>query len=119
MEELSKEKRITEEFARINVYFETLPDNQKAVVFPLIQNAAFIRVTLDDLQETINAGGLVDEYQNGRNQSGLKQSASLQAYNATMKVYLTTIKTLFGFLPPAERKAATFAEDFLARIPEG
>ena len=69
-----------------------------------------MRITLADLQEQINHDGLVDEYQNGRNQSGLKQSAALQAYNNTMKIYLATVKTLFSFLPPMERKGTRLAE---------
>lgn len=116
--EISKNNCILAELARISVYFNALDEKQKAVISPLIQNAAFLRVTLDELQETINSDGLVDEYQNGRNQSGMKQSASLQAYNNTMKVYLMTIKTLFGFLPPKARQAATFAEKFYNKMTE-
>lgn len=116
MTDLSEDKRISAELARISVYFEALDENQKAVVSPLVQNAAFMRVTLDDLQSAISSGGTVDEYQNGQHQRGMKQSAALQAYNSTMKIYLSTIKTLFGFLPPLERQAATFEERFFKKL---
>ena len=70
---------------------------------PLLQNAAFMAITLEDLQETINAEGATDEYQNGANQRGIKQSATLQSYNALIKNYTTVIKTLSSILPPEEK----------------
>lgn len=76
---------------------------QAALVAPLLQNAAFMAITLEDLQETINAEGATDEYQNGANQRGMKQSATLQGYNALIKNYTTVIKTLSSVLPPEEK----------------
>ena len=60
-----------------------------------------MRATLEDLQEEVNTYGTTEEYQNGPNQSGFKQSAALQAYNATVKNYNATIKTLAGILQQA------------------
>lgn len=103
MNDLSQEKRISEEFSRISSFFEELREGEKAVVFPLLQNAAFMRITLDDLQEIISQQGCVEAYQNGANQKGLKQSAALQSYNALIKNYTTVIKKLFDLLPPEKR----------------
>ena len=100
---MEKDSKFYEEFTRIFKYFENLKENEKAVVLPLIQNAAFMRVTLDDLQEIIAEQGPVEQYQNGANQFGTKQSAALQSYNATMKVYAAVIKNLFGLLPSMDR----------------
>ncbi len=101
---MTKENRISAELNRISVYFEDVDANQRAIVTPLLQNAAFMKVTLEDLQESINIGGATDEYQNGANQHGIKQSAQLQAYNSLIKNYASVIKTLSGLLPP-EKKA--------------
>ena len=73
------------------------------MIDPLIQNACFMRVALDDLQEIIAEQGPVEAYQNGQYQSGVKQSAALQSYNSTMKVYAAVIKNLFGLLPKMKR----------------
>ena len=99
MTELERNNRILEEFDRISIHFEDLAKNQQSIVLPLIQNAAFMRVTLDDLQEIIAEQGPVEQYQNGANQYGMKQSAALQSYNALVKNYAAVIKTLFGLLP--------------------
>lgn len=103
----SKEKRIKQELTRISKFFEKADGNQRALVAPLLQNAAFMAITLEDLQETINAEGATDEYQNGANQRGIKQSATLQSYNALIKNYTTVIKALSAVLPPEEKALAS------------
>ena len=100
MTEISKENRIEAELKRISRYFESVAENQRAVVSPLLQNAAFMAITLEDLQEQINSEGVVDTYMNGKNQYGVKQSATLQSYNSLIKNYAAVIKTLSGLLPP-------------------
>ncbi len=101
---MTKENRISAELNRISKFFDEVDANQRAIVTPLLQNAAFMKVTLEDLQESINKGGATDEYQNGANQHGIKQSAQLQAYNSLIKNYANVIKTLSGLLP-REKKA--------------
>lgn len=95
----SRDRRIADEIARISIYFEDVPENQRAIALPLIQNAAFMKVTLEDLQEIIKREGVTETYQNGANQFGVKQSASLQSYNALVKNYAAVVKTLDKLLP--------------------
>lgn len=99
MSEISKEERIKTELDRLSKLFEKADGNQKASVTPLLQNAAFMKVTLEDLQEIINKEGVTEIYQNGANQHGVKQSATLQSYNALIKNYASVIKTLSAILP--------------------
>lgn len=106
MAKITKEERINEELERIRGLFEIVDANQKAAVFPLIQNAAFMKVTLEDLQASINQDGATDEYKNGANQHGMKQSANLQAYNSLIKNYASVIKTLAGLLPPDRKQTS-------------
>lgn len=106
MPEISKEKRINEELTRVSLYFENTADNEKAIIAPLLQNAAFMKVTLEDLQEIINTEGVTEVYQNGANQHGIKPSAALQSYNNLMKVYTSVVKTLSTYLPPDEKRRA-------------
>jgi hypothetical protein len=97
--ELSKEKRIKREYLRMKKMFATLPENELKFCDPLLQNAAFMCVTLQDLQVAINENGLTDVYKNGRNQSGTKASADLQAYNSLAKVYNALMDKLSAKLP--------------------
>ena len=99
-EEKIKRARISSELNRLTAYFEPIEEKQMAIIGPLLQNAAFMRITLEDLQEIINRDGPVERYQNGANQYGLKQSSAVQSYNALMKNYAAVIKTLAQILPP-------------------
>lgn len=75
------------------------------MALPLLQNASFMKVTLEDLQEIINEEGVTDVYQNGANQHGKKQSATLQSYNSLIKNYANVIKTLSQLVPPAKKES--------------
>lgn len=107
MKELDRNTRINAELKRISVFFEEIDENDLAIISPLIQNYAFMRITLDDLQELINRDGVVDHYQNGANQSGLKVSAALQSYNSLIKNFSSLVKSLGCYLPPMKRSSFT------------
>ena len=99
MAEKTREQRIKAEKSRLRKLCKDLPENKKAMALPLVEQAAFMRITLDDLQEEINEAGCVEEYQNGRNQSGFKTTAALQAYNSTVKNYAAVCERLDRILP--------------------
>ena len=105
MADLSKEKRIKREYARMKKLFASLPENELNFCDPLLQNAAFMFATLQDLQIAINENGTSDTYQNGRNQSGVKASADLQAYNSLAKVYNALMDKLSAKLPKEVRQS--------------
>jgi hypothetical protein len=97
--DLTKEERIKREIRRLNkIYKEMDPDSKKAIK-SLIENAAFMAVTLEDLQETINREGVISEYQNGANQWGTKKSPEVEVYNTMIKHYMAIIKQLTDLLP--------------------
>ncbi len=103
--ELSKDQRIRQEYERMKELFAALPENELRFCDPLLQNAAFMKVTLEDLQDSINRNGVTDDYQNGANQSGTKASADLQAYNSLAKVYNALMDKLSAKLPKEVRKS--------------
>lgn len=105
MAEISKEKRIKTEYDRMKALFSAMPENELRFCDPLLQNAAFMKVTLEDLQQAINENGVTDSYQNGANQSGTKASADLQAYNSLAKVYNALMDKLSAKLPKEVRKS--------------
>jgi len=103
--EFDKGRRISAEYRRMRELFAALPENELSFCDPLLQNAAFMFATLQDLQEAINANGVTDVYQNGANQTGTKASADLQAYNSLAKVYNALMDKLMAKLPKAVRKS--------------
>lgn len=97
--EKSKEQRVKAEIRKLKSLAAGLSENKLAVALPLVEQAAFMRVTLDDLQKQINEEGCVEEYQNGKNQQGFKTTAALQAYNSTVKNYAAVCERLDRILP--------------------
>lgn len=97
--ELTKEQRIKSEIRRLNSLFREMPKDTKKVVKSLIENAAFMAVTLADLQEHINLNGVTDEYQNGENQWGTKKSPEVEIHIAMTKNHNSTMKHLADLLP--------------------
>ena len=71
--ERTKEERIKKELNRLKRIYRVLTPNKLAIVTPLLENAAFMKVTLEDLQKIINDNGCSDEYQNGANQFGKRR----------------------------------------------
>ena len=63
--DLTKDQRIKREIARLKRVFRDLDKNKLQTVESLIKNAAFMAVSLEELQEIINAEGYTVEYQNG------------------------------------------------------
>lgn len=97
--EKTKEERVKLEAKRLKALTKGLSQAKLAVALPLVEQAAFMRVTLDDLQVQINEEGCVEEYQNGKNQQGFKTTAALQAYNSTVKNYAAVCERLDRILP--------------------
>lgn len=100
-----KETRIAEELKRLKELFDRLPANKRKLVEPLLENAAFMKVELEDLRMIIAESGATETYQNGANQKGQKASAELQAYTALIKQYNTISERLEKLLPAEVQKS--------------
>ena len=96
-----KDAKIKKEMLKLKRLFRDMEKSTMDTVFSLIKNAAFMAVTLDDLQETINLEGVMSQYQNGENQWGTKKSPEVEIYNAMIKNHMTIIKQLSDLLPKA------------------
>lgn len=98
-QDLTKDERIKREITRLNGIFRNLSKDAKKVAKSLVENAAFMTITLADLQEYINEHGVVSEYQNGENQWGTKKSPEVEIYNTMIKNHSTVMKQLADLLP--------------------
>lgn len=100
----SKDEKIKKEVRRLKKIFADLDKNKLQTVQNLIENAAFMSVTLEELQEKINAEGCTCEYQNGANQYGTKKSPEVEIHLAMTKNYTAVIKQLVDLVPPEKKK---------------
>ena len=65
---MTLDEKIEFQRKKLKRQFSQLDSKTKNIVSPLIDNAAFMTVTLEGLQKSITEEGIVIEYQNGANQ---------------------------------------------------
>ena len=102
--ELTKEQKIKREITRLKRVFKDLDKNKLQTVESLIRNAAFMAVSLEELQEIINVEGYTEEYQTGANQAGRKQSEAVKTHIAMTKNHAAIMKQLADLAPPVKKK---------------
>lgn len=100
----TKESLINSEIKRLNKIFGLKGEDAKGFQQELIQNAAFMAVSLRELQGIINECGYSDEYQNGKDQTGMKKTPEVDIYNTMIKNFNTTMKQLYEMLPDGKKK---------------
>ncbi len=94
---------INAEIKRLSILFIDLEENKKSTSLKLIENAAFMSVTLDDLKDHIKKHGIKEKYQNGNSQYGYKESIEAKNYNTIVKNYMNIMKQLNDMLPQGKR----------------
>lgn len=97
--EIARQQEIKKEITKLNRLFKDMDAKTKKVVQSVIENSAFMAVTLRELQDHMNKHGLISEYQNGDNQWGTKKSPEVEIYNTMIKNFISTMKSLTDLLP--------------------
>ena len=103
--ELTKEDRVAKERRRLSKLFKDLEPNKLQTCRALIDRAAFITVSLEDIEVQLNEIGFTEYYQNGENQSGWKKSAAADVHISLTKNLNTIIKQLLELVPPAQKRS--------------
>ena len=105
MAKMKKTTRIKREKDRIMEVFKDLEPNKLQTCAALIDRAAYITISLEDLEEQLNDSGWVETYQNGENQYGLKKSAAADVHISLTKNLNAIIKQLLELAPPAKKES--------------
>lgn len=111
---MEKNRLIKKEFSRLKKIFAEIPQNKKDLVTSLMQNAAFMSVTLNELQEQINTEGAVITVTNGNGFQVTQEHPAQKSYIAMMAKYTTVIGQLAALLPDAKADTVNKAGDNLA-----
>lgn len=109
-----RDERISEEIERLSEIFADIAANKKALCEKLIQNAAFMAVTLEDLQETIQEEGAVINFINGNGFETMQEHPAQKSYNTMINRYSSVIKQLQDLLPDNKQDAVLNAGEALA-----
>ena len=100
---IEKNKKVSKETNRLKKLFNDLDENKKKLSKNLIENAAFMSITLEDLKKDIIKYGVKETYVNGKDQFGFKESVESKTYNTMIKNYMNIIKQLNDMLPQEKK----------------
>lgn len=103
MAEPTKETRVKKEKRRLLKLFTDLEPNKLQTCMALIDRAAFITISLQDLEAQLNETGWVEYYQNGETQSGWKKAAAADCHISLTKNLNTILKQLIELVPAAKK----------------
>lgn len=111
---MEKEKRIKKEISKLKKIFSGLSETKKKLCESLIENAAFMAVTLEELQETIKDEGAIGEFTNGNGFGVLQEHPAQKTYNTMINRYASVMKQLIDMLPDAKEEEKNNAGEALA-----
>lgn len=117
-----RKTKIKKEQKRLQDIFKNLDTNKKKGVEKLIEDAAFMAVTLEETRQIIARDGIVETYQNGANQTGVKKSSAVEVYDKMVNTYSRVVKQLIDLIPervvidPKEDEEDDPAEELLAFV---
>ena len=97
--ETKRKKLIKEERKKLVEIFQNEDETTYKSIEKLIDDVAFMAVTLSELRLIVSRDGPVETYQNGENQKGLKKSAAVEAYDKMVNTYTKVIKQMADMKP--------------------
>ena len=103
--ELQKEELISRDFRKLKKIFRFLDKDLRLVAEKLCRKAAFMDVTLDEMQEQITEEGYVIEAVNGNGFKVKMDHPAMKTYNTMIKNYTAVMKQLAELLPEGSEEA--------------
>lgn len=96
---MDKTLEIKKEEKKLNTIFKDIPEDKKSLCEGLIKNAAFMYVTLEELQKEINENGAMIKYQSGNGFDTIRDNPAQKAYTTMISRYTGIIEQLNKMLP--------------------
>lgn len=93
------ERKKRARFKEYEQAFKDIDEDKMKLLSKTIQFAIDLEFKLDELRALVDETGFIEDYKNGENQWGKKESSAGKAYNSALKNYNLLIKTILGELP--------------------
>ncbi len=114
-----KEKKIRKQIAsrtkELLTYYSSADKDKIDAYRSLIEHLAFIDIMLVEFRENILTTGLYVEYQNGKNQSGIKKNDSVDLFKKWYSDRLTDSERVERLLGVEVESGSNELEEFLSR----
>ena len=95
--DLEQEKRIKKEVTKLRKFIKDLETEEQNMAMYLINELAFMKVTLEDLKEEVSEYGVIDIMPQGE-YSIKRENPALKTYNTMIQRYNSTLKQLDDFI---------------------
>lgn len=95
-----KAEKIKKEKARLNKIYTDISKENKGIIEGLINRAAFMRVTLEDMEIDLDTGGFVEMFsQSEKTDPYERERPVARLYNTMNKNYQSIIKQMSDLIP--------------------
>ena len=103
---LSKDERIKKEIKRVSNIYNEISEKERAAIEGLIRRAAFMRVTLEDMEADLDENGFTEFFTQSKDVEPYERERPIaRLYNTMNKNYQGIMKQLTEFVvkePPKE-----------------
>lgn len=104
--ELTKFERISTEDKRLRQIYKDIKKDRLATVDGLIRRAAYMRITLDDMENDLDDNGFVEMFsQSEKTEPYERERPVARLYNTMNKNYQSIIKQLSELIPKETQQA--------------
>ena len=93
------EKKISNEVARLSRNYAKIDGKTRSIIQGLIQRAAFMRVSLSELEDDLNTYGFTEYFSQGDQEPYQRKRPAAELYNTMNANYQKIIKQLTDLLP--------------------
>ena len=94
---LEQDKRIKGEISKFRKFIKDLDTEEKRMAMNMVNELAFMKITLEDLKKEVNANGVVTEMPQGE-YSITRENPALKSYNTMIQRYNSTLKQLDDYI---------------------
>ncbi len=101
--EIDKDRLVNNEINRLTKLFKDIDRNKRLTAKGLIEEAAYMKITLQELKVEIDKHGPIDEMPQGE-YSILREHPALKSYNTMVQRYTNIIDKLTNLHPKEEMK---------------
>src|SRR5690606_31162849 len=109
-----KAKKIKTELTRLKKVVKELTEGKRRIVDGLVQEAAFMRATLEETREIIDREGVIELFEQGA-QRFLREHPATKVYASLINRYSAVVKQLIDLLPDGD-KQKTEADELMAFV---
>ena len=94
-------RKVTREHKRLEALLDRaeVPQQQRDVLAPILDNLAWQRVKLDEAREEMQDASIVCHYDNGGGQSGERENPIFKAYINLFRAYMVGLEKYTSYLP--------------------